>query len=417
MPQYPKYVGWPDGENNVLRSDELPVTALRRSVNYDITDTGNLLRRRGSTKIYTATIEPGTLYSNGSRTLFVEAGNLFELVKMNGVWKTLLVRTGLGAHSVAYTSINDDIFYSNGVLTGKVTAEGLVKPWGIRGPVEQPNLFASDTGGTLVAGTYQVAVTFVADDGEESGTSLSKTVVVTADGGSITLRDIPSSVDASTVRVYCSEVNGEGLYRVGEFLNGVPSYRITQVSNAQDIRLQTQFGEVPPAGDVLEYHSGRIYIAQGNVVWYTEPLRYGLVKCATNFLMFPREVTVMKSVEDGIYICADQTYWISGIDTNDFQQRAVLPYGAVKGTGINIPKSDNVAWFSRYGFVIAGLEAQITNVQEEKSAVSEFENGAMIFREQRGLRQIIATMGTGTESSFLAPDYVTLETARRGSAI
>lgn len=125
----------------------------------------------------------------------------------------------------------------------------------------------------------------------------------------------------------------------------------------------------------------------------------------------------MKSVADGIYICSDQTYWLSEIDTNEFQQRVVLPYGAVKGTGINIPKSDNVAWFSRFGMVIAGLEAQISNIQEDKSAVSEFENGAMIFREQKGLRQIIATLGTGVQSVHLASDYVTLETARRGNAI
>ena len=125
----------------------------------------------------------------------------------------------------------------------------------------------------------------------------------------------------------------------------------------------------------------------------------------------------MKAVADGIYICADQTYWVSGVDTNDFQQIPVLPYGAVKGTGINLLESDNVAWFSDDGIIIGGLEAQVTNVQDDKSAVGEFENGAMVFRKQRGLRQIVATLGTGVQSAYLAPDYVTLETARRGNAI
>jgi len=417
MPTYPKYTGFPDGENNILGAEELPVTALRRSVNYDITDTGNLLRRRGRTKIWTGTIERGTLYSNGEKVLFVESGTLWELVKMSGSWVRLMIRMGVGPHPMFYVSVNNDIYYSNGLLTGRLTADGLVKPWGITPPVDQPTLVVSDTGGGLTAGTYQVAMTFVADDGEESGTPLAKIAEVTADGGTITLTDIPTSTEASKVRVYCSEVNGEGLYRVGEFITGVPSFRITQVSNNQDIRLQTQHGVTPAPGTVLEYHNGRIYIAQGKVVWYTDAMRYGLVKPHMNYLQFPSDVTVMKAVADGIYICADQTYWISGVDTNEFQQRAVLPYGAVKGTGLDIPKSDNVAWFSDFGIVIGGLEAQITNVQEDKSAVSNFENGAMIFREQRGLRQIVATMGTGVESSYLAPDYVTLETARRGSAI
>ena len=92
MPAYPKYTGFSDGENNILDAHELPITALRRSVNYDITDSGNLLRRRGRTKIWNGTIERGTLFSNGLKVLFVEAGNLHELVKMGATWSRLLIR-------------------------------------------------------------------------------------------------------------------------------------------------------------------------------------------------------------------------------------------------------------------------------------------------------------------------------------
>jgi len=416
MPDYPKFEGWPDGENNMLGGEELPLTALRRAVNFDISDGGEMQRRRGRTRIYAGSPTPGTLYSNGRRTLFVESGHLWELAFLNDVWTRLLVRLDVGARPMVYVSINDQIYYSNGVTTGVLSPTGEDLPWGIQGPANQPTVLAAAAGGTLAAGTYQVAITFLSDRGEESGTPRATEISI-VDGGSIELRDIPTPVDGSLVRVYCSSPGGEGLYRLGELIPGTPSYRISDVTNAQGIRLQTQFGIKPPAGDVLEYFNGRIYIAQDNVVWYTDPLRYGLVKPHMSFLMFPENVTVMKAVADGLYICSDQTYWLSGIDTNEFQQRPVLPYGAVKGTGINIPKSDNVAWFSKFGMVIGGLEAQVSNIQEEKSAVSEFENGAMIFREQKSLRQIIATLGTGTQSSHLAPDYVTLETARRGSAI
>jgi len=418
MPDFPKYEGWQDGENNILDAVELPETSLRRAVNFDIMDGGDLHRRRGRTLAYIGSIVPNTLFSNGKRVLFVESSNLWELIKgFDGVWNRMLFRTGVGNHAMAYLAKDDNIYWSNGILTGIIDSEGRDLPWGIRGPVEQPNIAGSDVGGTLDAGTYQVAVTFLDENGQESGTSASKVVEVTTDGGSILLTDIPTPVDGITIQVYCSSANGEGLYRVGRLLAGTPNYRITAVSNVQTIRLQTQFGIKPPAGDVLEYHNGRIYIAEGNVVWYTDALRYGLVKPHRNFLQFPSPVTVMKSVADGIYICADQTYWISGIDTNEFQQVPVLPYGAVKGTGINLPESDNVAWFSEEGLVIGGLEAQVTAVQEDKSAVSKFENGAMVFRKQRGLRQIIATLGSGTQSAMLAPDYVSLETARRGNAI
>jgi len=416
MPEYPKFEGWPDGENNILPGNELPVTALRRSVNYDITDTGDLLTRRGRTKIYSGTPMPRTLYSNGRRVLFVEGGSLWELINQFGTWTRMLVRLNVGSHPMAYVSVNNDIYWSNTIMTGILTDGGEDLPWGVTGPANQPTVLSGSSGGSLAAGRYQVAITFVSARGEESGTPTAAEVDVSA-GGAIEVRDIPTPVDGSSINIYCSSPGGEGLYKVATVLPGTPIYRIAAVSNAQGRRLQTQFRMAPPAGSVLEYHEGRIYIADGNVVWITDPLRYGLVNAVSGFLLYPEPVTVMKSVSDGLYICSDQTYWVSGVGTDEFQQVPLLPYGGVAGTGINIPKSDNVAWFSKYGIVIAGLNAQLTNIQEDKSAIGEFENGAMIYREQRGLRQIVATLGSGTQSSYLAPDYVTLENARRGSAI
>ncbi len=418
LPPYVEYKGWPEGENNLLSAHELTDVQLRRSVNYDISDTGDLTRRQGRTSVYNGSIQPGTLFSNGKYVLFVESGNLFELENFLGVWTRVLVRLGVGSNRMTYLDVNGDIYWSNGVHTGIFGANREDWDWGLHAPVEQPNLVSGANGGTLVGGDYQVAITFVNERSEESGTPLAKLVTV-PDGttGSIELRDIPTSIEATTLRVYVSNPDGEGLFRAADIFSGTPTYRITNVSNAIDIRLQTQFGVKPPAGDVLEYHNGRIYIADGKVVWFTDPLRYGLVKPHRNFLQFPSEVTVMKAVADGIYICADKTYWVSDIDTTNFQQREVLPYGAVRGTGIDIPKSDNVAWFSTHGIVVAGLEAQLSNIQEEKSAVSEFTIGAMYYRESKGLRQIIATLGGGTQSAYLAADYAALETARRGDAI
>lgn len=420
MPEYAKYEGWKDGENNILRSTELSPTQLRRCVNFDITDTGELQVRQGRSIVYNGSIQPRSFFSNGTRALFVESGHLWELYKkQDGTYDRILVRLNVGARAMTHLDVNGDIYWSNGVNTGIFTTEGEDLAWGIRSPHEQPTVIGATSGGRLTAGVYQVAMTFVSDRGEESGTPLAKEITLPegTETGSIVVQNIPLSTEADTVRIYVSHPNGEGLYRAGEFYTGTPQFRITRVDNAVDIRLQTQFGIKPPAGDVLEYHNGRIYIAQGNVVWFTDPLRYGLVRPHTNFLMYPSEVTVMKAVADGIFICADKTYWVTNIDTSDFQQREVLPYGAVYGTGIDIPESDNVAWFSHDGMVIAGLEAQVSNIQEDRSAVSKFNVGAMMYRKSGGLRQIVATLGGGTQSAYLSRDYAALETARRGDAI
>lgn len=418
MPNYAKYDGWPDGENNIRDATELQITQLRRCVNFDVLDNGDIHRRRGRTQVYAGTPVPRTLYSNGNRVLFVESGHLWELVQdIDGTWDRMLVRLNVGNHPMTYLDVNGDIYWSNRVQTGIVDYDGRDLPWGLRAPVEQPTVTPASAGGQLIAGRYQVAITFLDAYGQESGTEIAAVVDVASDGGSILITDLPTPVDGTMIQVYCSTPNGEGLYRVGRAVPGAPQYRITEVSNNFGMRLTTQFGDKPPAGDVLEYHNGRIYIADGNVVWFTDPLRYGLVRFATNFMMYPERVTVMKAVADGMFICADKTYWVSGIDTQDYQQVEVLPFGAVFGTGISLPESDNVAWFSPEGLIVAGLQAQVTAVQDDRSAVSTFQNGAMLFRKSKGMRQFLATLGTGVQSDFLAPDYVALETSRRGSAI
>lgn len=418
MPDYAKYDGWPDGENNLRDATELELSQLRRCVNFDVLDNGDLHRRRGTTKVHNGTVVPRTLFSNGKRVLFVESGNLWELVRnIDGSWNSMLVRLSVGNHPMTYVDVNGDIYWSNQVQTGIVDQDGNDLSWGLKAVADQPTVTAGASGGDLVAGVYQVAVTFLDAYGQESGTDLAATVTVAENNSSLLLTDIPTPTDGSTVQVYCSAVNGEVLYRVGKVVPGAPSFRITSASNNLGMQLRTQFCDKPPAGNVLEYHNGRIYIGDGNVVWFTDPLRYGSIRMSTNFMMFPDEVTVIKAVADGMFICADKTYWLSGMDTSEFQQVEVLPYGAVYGTGISLPESDNVAWFSEDGLIIAGLEAQVTTVQDDRSAVSRFQNGAMQFRKVKGIRQFVATLGTGVQSEFLAPDYVTLETSRRGNAI
>lgn len=418
MPDYAKYDGWPDGENNLRDATELELSQLRRCVNFDVLDNGDLHRRRGTTKVHNGTVVPRTLFSNGKRVLFVESGNLWELVRnIDGSWNPMLVRLSVGNHPMTYVDVNGDIYWSNQVQTGIVDQDGNDLSWGLKAVADQPTVTAGASGGDLVAGVYQVAVTFLDAYGQESGTDLAATVTVAENNSSLLLTDIPTPTDGSTVQVYCSAVNGEVLYRVGKVVPGAPSFRITSASNNLGMQLRTQFCDKPPAGNVLEYHNGRIYIGDGNVVWFTDPLRYGSIRMSTNFMMFPDEVTVIKAVADGMFICADKTYWLSGMDTSEFQQVEVLPYGAVYGTGISLPESDNVAWFSEDGLIIAGLEAQVTTVQDDRSAVSRFQNGAMQFRKVKGIRQFVATLGTGVQSEFLAPDYVTLETSRRGNAI
>lgn len=409
--------GWPQGLNTILRPESLPTDALRRCVNFDIDDVGKLSLRQGSSKIYNGSIQKGSLWSGSEYTFFVEGGNLKRLLRrVDDTVGSQVIRIGIGARAVHYLELNNRVYYTNGIITGVLDNDLQDLPWGLASPGTQPNLAQGN--GDLFAGTYQVSVTFLQSNGEESGTPLSAQIKLTTDNSSIVLTDFPPPpAGAVETRIYCSHRDGEGLYRIAEVNPLTLSYEIEVVSNVTSIMLQTQFGMPPPAGDLLEYHNGRIYIANDNIVWFTEALRYNLVKPMKGFIMFPKRVTVMKAVDDGIYICSDKTYWISGVDTGAFHQRVVLPYGGVYNTGINIPNFDAVAWFSERGLVFGGENGEVLNVMQDRVAVSKYGHGTMMWREHKGLRQFVANLQDGELTTYAAPDYVALETARGGDFI
>lgn len=413
-----KLEGWKQGLNTLLRDDSLPIDALRRCVNYDIDDTGRIERRVGRIEAYAGSIQESSLWSGSDRTLFVESGSLKELQRSDaGVYSALTLRSGVGAYPMKYVEVNGVVYYSNGVLTGRVDALGFSRAWGLPAPVTQPNVTPGGPGGQLAAGRYQVAVTFLASDGEESGTGIAALADLTVDGGSLHLSDFPPApAGAAAVRVYCSHVHGEGLYRVADLPTSATAYQITQVSNVATALLRTQFCVSPPAGHLLEYHNGRLYIATGNVLWCTEPLRYGCVHPGKGFLQFPKPITVLRAVSDGLYVCSDLTYFIQGIDTADIKQREVLPYGGVYDTGISLPNYDAVAWWSHEGLVFGARNAELLNITQDRIASAKYGSGVMQARELNGLRQIVANFKDAELSLFSAPDYVALEADRAGSA-
>jgi hypothetical protein len=422
MPKPSTIEGWLQGVNNILRTDELATDELRRSVNFDITDTGKLQVRQGSAKVYNGTIQRNSLWSGSKRTLFVEMGHLKELlIDLDGNYSAMLVRLDVGARPMKFLEVNDSIYYTNELITGILGPGGEDWKWGVEAPQTQPNVTAGGSG-MLAAGAYQVAITFVNERGEESGTGLAATVTIpeaTAESGSLTLTDFPPATsDVNLIRIYVTHQNGEGLYHVADVLPGLPMYTIDRVSNFATVRLETQFGMEPPAGRLLAYHNGRIYIARGSVLWCTQPLRYNLTKPARDFFQFPYEIDVLRSVDSGMFICSgDKTYWIDGIDTANLQQDVILPYGGVYDTGIDIPNFDAVAWFSDRGVVMGGENGRTFNIMDDRVAVGRYGFGTMTWKEHQGLRLFVANLWDGELNAYSAADYVQLETARGGEFI
>ena len=84
----------------------------------------------------------------------------------------------------------------------------------------------------------------------------------------ISLAPVDSRV--TTVRIYCSTPNGEVLYLTEEIPHGTTSYTIKDVHGGMTpLKSFNVYGA--PNGHIIREAHGYMFIAQDNILWYSEP--------------------------------------------------------------------------------------------------------------------------------------------------
>jgi hypothetical protein len=398
---------WPKGMNNRAAEHALGNDELRLAYNVDIDSQGNVFRRAGRTPILE---QPGchSAFGYGNHFLFVQNGTLYRGLPPAHA----ALRTGLSSLPMAYVEVNDVIHYSNGEITGRVLPSGQARPWGLPTPNPQPVVAAAGAGG-LSAGRYQVATTWVDDTGEESGAEVSQSVDV-LEGGGIALTGLPAAPSGFFIthrNVYASKTNDDQLYLVATIPAATSSYTVTAGQRGR--ALQTQLMLPFPPSTLLAYYNGVIYGAKDDVLWHSRALRYGLHNPRSDFIPFAKDVDVVLAVEDGLFVCADRTYWLGGKGPQEFSATAKLKFGAVRGTGVDIENSDKVAWFSKNGWMVGSAGGRIDQVTDTQVAPASYNSGVALFREERGIRQLVSALRAPTDNAFVATDYAEAEIIRR----
>jgi hypothetical protein len=378
---------WKDGIVNTVPGKIIPGSALLDAVNVDIDDAGSVRRRSGFTKEISGGI-CGSLYSKAGRMFFVDDGSLKEVVNNAGTYTTDVLETGLQiGEKVSFAYANGSYYWSGTTMNGRITDAGN-RDFGVEVPGSNPVLTAGS--GTLFPGEYKVALCFVSSRGEQSAAKYAESVVV-GDNGSISLSGIaqPISAEITHIRVFVSEANSIQLYKAVDLPVGTTSYVINK-STTKGMELKTEgLAKFHPC-PILSYWRGRILGADGNVLWFSEPMALGIVDVRKNFLVFPEDISVVVSVEDGFYVCSDRTYFVSGGSPDEWSQAVVFPYGAVKHSSFENEKEKQVGWMSRFGMVVAGNGGQAKNISVDRVALdyTDASGASMLFREN-GIERIV----------------------------
>lgn len=97
----------------------------------------------------------------------------------------------------------------------------------------------------------------------------------------------------------------------------------------------------PPAGHLIEYYAGRMWIGAGNILYFTEPFALSWVDMAKNLIPFRSRLRVVREVRSGLVISSSQAlYFFGGSNPDDMQVHKLALYPAIEGTDVALEGED-----------------------------------------------------------------------------
>ena len=374
------------GSNNIAKPDRLPEGAVADAVNVDFTVGGKAELRAGFNVVEAGVTDA---FEMGNE-LAVMKGNILYRWRRDGTMEELVTLCG---GDVAAAWHNNELFLSTLYERLRIGADG-VKQWSQPPPAMKLELID----GVMPPGVYQVAMTAVVD-GIESGCF--QQPIDVPEGKTIRV----THNDSRLCRLWVSPANAETLFYQGiayaqnDLLRPYEDGERLEVSGLIDMPYCSQ----------LVSHQAMLVGCNGSTLYTSEPFYPHLSSPETGWLHFNANITLIVSVEAGLFVCADKTFFLTGIGTSDVNQREVAAFGGVAGSAVSLPDK-SVAWFTKYGQAIGSRDGSFSLPHEHEYSPDIASIGAAGYFEHNGSGILLTTMaGPATQSAMRSVDHWDLE--------
>ena len=187
----------------------------------------------------------------------------------------------------------------------------------------------------------------------------------------------------------------------------------------------------PPLASFLTYWNGRVYLAQGSMLWATELYLYNAVDKTKNFFPFEAPITMLGAVGDGLYVGTEDSCWfLSGSSLKELKRTRVLDSPVIRGSmvfmpsevanppqvdlGADQPVSLGLLFMTANGYCAGQNSGVVYNLTESKMVFPDAVSAHALYRNQDGMHQYVAVLdseGTPTSSACIG-DYVDTEIIR-----
>lgn len=376
---------WPLGIDNVsgvarqISNEEGAPVSLVDAVNVDIDRDGRPARRAGHTLV----AQVAGLHSlwSGKHGAFGVQGDV--LVALPGMEP---LATLASADPCTYAEVNGAVIVANRTTLLRV-AGGRAEPLGV--PDAPPATVLPAGAGGMRAGRYGVAVSFVSDQGE-GGLSPLRFIQI-EEGGGLLLQDLPTSPGATGLRIYRTHENGAVLYLAAEVPLGFPSYNLGNMKLG--VAADTQHLRQMPPGEFVAMLNGFLLVAHGNVIRFSEPMRYGLWSPRHGFVQLPDRITMLAAVGNAVFVGtrsgvtvlrgAKPREW----ELDDTGARPPIPRAATYiqsgDTRTEVPGRTMAVWLAPNGFVMGTEDGQVIEMQTNRVDRIAHSAGAICLQNRR----------------------------------
>lgn len=375
------------GLRNDVATERFDATDLAVADNVTLDRSRRLARRAGATRC--SGLPAHSLWSEGESAMFVSGT---DLRRIDYTLAVTPVSSGLSGAPVSFARGGDTVYFSDGTTPRAIGAAG-VRSWGLEVP---PALFVVPTAGNLVPGRYGLAYTYLRSDGQESGASETVFADVPA-GGGLQLTTIDAlDPDVVAKRVFMTTPDGEVLLHVAYLSKGTNTYvpKAVEIFEANE-PLTTQFMGPPPAGQLVAYYRGRMFVAQGRFLYPSEPFAYELFD-QRNYIELDDDITMLAPLEDrsgdasGFFVGTRKSSGIiAGSDPATFSYVAKSSFGVVQGAlayidGALFDKGQYGArelpmWLSTEGLCLGTPGLDVTNLTRDRYTFATGGAGAALF--------------------------------------
>ena len=155
-----------------------------------------------------------------------------------------------------------------------------------------------------------------------------------------------------------------------------------------------------PAGQVIEYFKGCLYVAKDNILYISDPL-CDYYDARIGYRIFTNRITMVKAVDDGLFVSDDHVWFVNGKGNEDFDRNEVYSSPAIPNTALSVnAKSVNdsfqgtaVIWTSENGICLGVNGGEISNLTESKYEFTPTSTGAAFIRKNGNVRHYINVLG------------------------